>query len=155
MTIQPAVRTETRKIAVGVLALSVLMVAVFLILRRFDYTVLLGALLGSAAAIGNFFLMALSVQRAADSMPRLPAQEPEDPEAEEEDASERPLSEEAKRAGNRVRVSYALRLLLLAAIALLAVKLPCFHPVAALLPLLFPRIVIALMALLQKRQKEA
>ena len=75
MTIQPAVRQETKKIAVGVGVLSLLMIAVFLILRRFDFSVFLGALIGSAAAVLNFFLMALSVQKAADSMKPLPPAE--------------------------------------------------------------------------------
>ena len=66
VTIQPAVRQETGKIAAGVGVLSVLTAAVYLILGRFNYTVLLGLLLGMAFAIGNFFLMALTVQHAAE-----------------------------------------------------------------------------------------
>ena len=56
MKVQQAVRTETKKIAQGVILLSVLMISVFLILGRFDYTVLLGAMLGSLAAVANFLL---------------------------------------------------------------------------------------------------
>ena len=36
MKIEPAVKAETKKIAIGTAILSVLMIAVFLILRRFD-----------------------------------------------------------------------------------------------------------------------
>ena len=154
MTIQPAVKEETKKIAIGVMVLSALMVAVFLILRKFDYTVLLGALLGSGAAIGNFFLMALSVQKVASEMSPLPVEE-EKTEAEGEEEGDKPLSPEAKNARKKMQLSYTLRMLMLAGIAVLAVLLPCFHSVAALLPLLFPRIVIFIIGLIQKNQREA
>ena len=155
MRIQPAVRRETAKIALGTGILTVLMIAVFLILRRFDWTVLTGALLGYVAAVGNFFLMALTVQKAADEMKPLPTPEntdtaEEDGEAEEQD---QPLSEDAKRGKRRIQVSYILRMLGMAGIAILGVALPCFHPVATLLPMLFPRIVIALEgAMMHKNQ---
>ena len=155
MKVQPAVQAETKKMALGVGVLTVLMVAVFLILRQFDYTVLLGAALGACAAVGNFFLMALTVQKVTDGMPVLPKQEPEkDGEAEEEE-KEQPLSEEAARAGKKMQLSFLLRMLMLGAVAVLAITAPIFHPWAALLPMLFPRIVIALRSLFENKQKEA
>ena len=77
MKVQPAVQAETKKMALGVGVLTVLMIAVFLIIRKFDYTVALGAALGYAAAVGNFFLMALTVQKVTGDMPVLPKQEEE------------------------------------------------------------------------------
>lgn len=68
MKIQPAVRTETVRIAMGTAFFSLVMLLVFALLDRLDVTVVLGTLLGAGAAILNFFLMALSVQRAAESM---------------------------------------------------------------------------------------
>lgn len=154
MTIQPAVRQETKKIAVGVGVLSMLMIAVFLILRRFDFSVFLGALIGSAAAVLNFFLMALSVQKAADSMKPLPPAE----EAEQEEGTEgeeAPLSDEAKEARKRMQLSYTLRMLMMAGIAIVCVVLPFINSYAALIPMLFPRIVISVIGLIQKNPKEA
>lgn len=156
MTIQPVVKQETKKIALGVAVLSLLMIAVFLILRKFDFSVLLGAVIGSLAAIGNFFLMALSVQKAADSMPPLPPEEAEGEDSgEDKEEKEKPLSEEAKNAKKRMQLSYTLRMLMLAAIAIVSVSLPFVNSWAALIPMLFPRIVISLVGLLQKNQKEA
>lgn len=155
MTIQPVVKQETKKIAVGVIILSLLMVAVFLIIGKFDYTVLLGALIGSGAAVGNFFLMALSVQKAADTMPPLPPKEEKEGEDDTGEDKEPPLSEEAKNAKKRMQFSYTMRMLMLAAIAVAAVLLPFVNSWAALIPMLFPRIVISLIGLLQKNQKEA
>lgn len=155
MTIQPVVKQETKKIALGVAVLSLLMIAVFLILRKFDLSVLLGAVIGSLAAVGNFFLMALSVQKAADSMPPLPPEETEEDAGEDKEEKEKPLSEEAKNAKKRMQLSYTLRMLMMAAIAIAAVSLPFVNSWAALIPMLFPRIVISLIGLLQKNQKEA
>ncbi len=154
MKVQPAVQAETKKMALGVGVLTVLMIAVFLIIRQFDYTVLLGAILGFAAAVGNFFLMALTVQKVTGDMPVLPKQEEEAEETEEEE-KEQPLSDEAKQAGKKMQLSFLLRLLMLGGVAALAVTSPVFHPWASLLPMLFPRIVIALRSLFDNKQKEA
>ncbi len=154
MKVQPAVQAETKKMAMGVGVLTVLMIAVFLIIRQFDYTVLLGAALGCAAAVGNFFLMALTVQRVTDGMPVLPKREEEAEEAEDEE-KEQPISDEAKQAGKKMQLSFLLRMLMLGGVAALAITAPVFHPWAALLPLLFPRIVIALRSLFETKQKEA
>jgi hypothetical protein len=154
MKVQPAVQAETKKMALGVGVLTVLMIAVFLIIRKFDFTVLLGAILGCAAAVGNFFLMALTVQKVTGDMPVLPKKEEETDEAEDEE-KERPLSDEAKQAGKKMQLSFLLRMLMLGAVAVLAITAPVFHPWAALLPMLFPRIVIALRSLFETKQKEA
>lgn len=155
MKVQPAVQVETRKMALGVGVLTVLMIAVFLIIRQFDYTVLLGATLGFAAAVGNFFLMALTVQKVTGDMPALPKRDEAETEETGEEEKEQPLSDEAKQAGKRMQLSFLLRMLMLGGVAALAVTAPVFHPWAALLPMLFPRIVIALRSLFENKQKEA
>ena len=153
MKIDPAVREQTVRVAAGTAILTVLMIAVFLILGRFNYTVLLGAVLGCATAVGNFFLMALTVQHLTGNMPVLPREKEKDgPEdgneprdAQEEEKAAKPLSPEARQAGRRMQLSYVLRLLLIALVAVIALKVPAFDPWAALIPLLFPNIVIALL----------
>ena len=154
MQIQPAVKQETAKIAVGVGVLSALMAAVYLIIGRFTYRVLLGTLLGAAFAVGNFFLMALSVQRAAARMNgvQLPLRE------EEEDGCEpaaQELSPQAKQARQRMQLSYTGRMLMLAGMAALAYLLPCFELIPSLIPLLFPRIVIFIQGIMMKKETPA
>ncbi|MBQ7455979.1 MAG: ATP synthase subunit I [Clostridia bacterium] len=159
MKVSAEVRQTTAKIAAGVGVLTLLMVAVFLIVGRFDYTVLLGALLGALFAILNFFWMAMGVQRAVDSMDGVqvaPEEEPADGETpEEEEPIKKPLSPEATHAGRRMQASYFLRMVVLAGVAILAIKLPWFNGLAACLPLLFPRIVIFVMNLLEKKETTA
>ena len=117
---------ETVYIAAWMLVFSMLTQAVFLVLSRWSYTVLLGNLLGGGAAVLNFFLMGLSVQKALEK-------------------------EEEKDAKQVLRLSRTLRMLFLFVVAVIGVTVPCFHYVAALIPLLFPRIAIAFRPLFDKK----
>ncbi len=155
MKIEPAVQAETKKIAVGTAILTVLMIAVFLVLRQFDWRVLTGAVLGYLATVGNFFAMAMTVQGVTNSMPVLPRQEQDETE-ETDEKKNAPLSDEAKQAGKKMQASFVLRMLLIGAIAAVAVtQTQLFNPWAALLPLLFPNILITLRRFTGFDQKEA
>lgn len=115
--IDKTVVKETVYIAVFSLIFSVLLQSVFLILKRWDYTVLLGNLLGCTAAVLNFFLMGLTVQKAVG------------------------LDEEG--AKNKVKLSQMLRMFMLVAFAACAFLFKDYFNVAAFaIPLIFPRIAI-------------
>lgn len=151
--IQPAVKQETRKIAVGVAALTAVMLLVFYLLGYFDVRAVLGAILGAAAAVGNFFLMAMGVQRAAEKMNGVEAAA--DPEAADpESESEKQLAQRKKNAKHGMQLSYYGRMLLIIAVAALAIYVPCFNPAAALLPLLFPQLVVFINQFIQDRKGE-
>ena len=122
--IDPAVKQETLYIATFTLILSVLLQSVFLIISRWDYTVLLGNLLGFSATVGNFFLMGLTVQNAV---------------VKEED--------EAKKL---IKASQQLRLFGMLAVALIGYLVPVFNLYAVVIPYLFPRIAIALRPVIKK-----
>lgn len=117
---------ETKYIALWVLILSVLMQACFLLLQRWDYTVLCGNLLGAFAAVLNFFLMGLTVQGALDK--------------------------DEKDVKTAMRLSQMYRNVLLLAVAVAGVLVPCFDGWATILPLLFPRIAIALRPLVKRHE---
>ena len=121
MKVSSAVWKETVHVAAGVLIGDLIMLAVFFALKKLDYTVLLGALLGSVAAIGNFFVMGLSIQKAMD-----------DPD----------------NAKKLVQRSYTLRMIAMAAIMIVGFVLPWFHKVAVVIPILLPGITIQAMRLL-------
>lgn len=121
MKLSPAILKETKHIALGVLIGDVLMIAVFALLKKLDYTVFLGALLGSAAAVLNFFLMCVRAQKALA-----------DPD----------------RAAMIIRRSYTVRMVFMVAVMAAGVAAPCFHVVAVVLPFLFPSIAIKMMQLL-------
>ena len=65
MKLQKAVVDETRRIAIGSAIGTLIMLAVFAAIGRFDSTVVLGALLGYVTAVLNFFLLSVTVQQAA------------------------------------------------------------------------------------------
>lgn len=124
--IDPTVIKETGYIAAMVFIFSLLLQSVFLIIGKWDYTVLTGNLLGFAAAVGNFFLMGLSVQSS--------------------------LGKEEKDAKNLMKISQSLRLLLVFVIALIGYLVPVFNTIAVLIPLLFPRIAVALRPAFMKKR---
>lgn len=128
MKVEDAVRLETKRIAAGTVILSVVMEAVYLLGGWWDYTVLLGNLLGAAGAVLNFFLMGLTIQQAAQ--------------------------EDQKKASNLIKLSQLLRLLMLFVVAIVGVCLPCFDMWAALIPLFFPRLVIPAIQYVEKRKGE-
>ncbi len=122
MKLQPASKRELKHISIGVLTGSVLMLAVFALIGQFRLSVLWGALLGDAAAVGNFYYLCRSVQRAA-------------------------AADELK-ARLIMRASYSGRMLIsAAALALGLLFQELFHWVAILIPLLLPRATILVMQL--------
>ncbi len=122
--LDPAVKQETQYIACWVMIFSVLMQAVFLLLGHWDYTVLLGNVLSASAAILNFLLLGITVQRA--------------------------VAKDEKDARALIKFSQTYRLLGLLAIAVIGFVVPVFHTVAVLIPLLFPRVAIAFRPLFKK-----
>ncbi len=116
--IDKTVLRETVYIACVTVILSLLMQSVFLVINHWDYTVLLGNILGIIASVGNFFLMGLTVQSAVQKEP-----------------------DEAKKL---VKLSQTLRLFALLIIALIGYIVPVFNIIAFAIPLLFPRIAIFL-----------
>lgn len=124
--IQPAVKKETKKVMLYTGAGVVLMWIVFAVLHGvmpdqvpFDYTVILGGMGGGIIAVLNFFLMGLTVQKAASC-------------------------EDESAARARLRASYSQRMLLQMLWAVAAIAAPCFQFAAGLIPLLFPSLGIKL-----------
>ena len=158
LKVEQAVRQETIRIAAGVAVLTVLMIGVFLIIGQFSMPVLWGALLGAVFAVGNFFLMAMAVQRAVNKMDgvHLPPKTEEEEAAEAEDPkAAKQLTPEGKQIRGSIQRSYLLRMLLLGGMAVMAIELPVFDAVAALVPLLFPRIVIFLEGIFLNKENNA
>lgn len=119
--VDPTVKKETGFIALAVLILSVLTQAVFLIIGKWDCTVLAGNLYGAAIAVGNFFLMGLTVQHCLTMQP-----------------------DDAKK---RMKLSQQGRLLMLLVLCMVGAALPWFNTVALLVPQFFPRIGVTIRGL--------
>lgn len=157
MRVQESVRKMTLIILAGELVLTGIMLVVFACLGRFDGSVLLGALLGACFAVLNFFLMGLSVQKAAEQMQgaQLPPEEDDSDDIHSDEIqADKPLSPQAQEAKKKMQLSYGGRMLMMVGVAVLGLVLPCFHPLAVVIPMLFPRLVIMMQGFVMK-QKEA
>ena len=130
--IQPAVKKETKKVSVITIIGVILMWIVFAILHfikpesiPLDYTVFIGGIGGGAIAILNFFLMGLTVQKAA-------------------------AAEDEGTARMKIKASYSQRMMLEIIWVIIAIVAPCFQFVAGIAPLLFPGTGIKIVGIFYK-----
>jgi len=114
--IDAAVIKETKYIALWVLVLSALMQAVFLVIGKWDHTVLLGNALSGSAVVLNFFFMGLGIQKA--------------------------LEKDEKEAKSAMKLSQSYRFLFLIIVLVVGAAAPCFNIWAVVVPMLFPRVAI-------------
>ena len=126
--VDPAIIKETGFIALVTFILSVILESVFLIIGMWDFSVLLGNLLGAVIGILNFFLMGLGLQKA--------------------------LNKEAKEAKATVSFSHTIRFFLMAAVIVLAIILDIFNVLSAVLSLFFPTIGVYIRAIAIKKNLE-
>lgn len=127
--IKPAVLKETKHIAIGVGIGLAIMIAVLAIIGKLDIKAAYSAALGGIYAIGNFFWLAMSVQKAADT------------------------NGDVAKGKSIIKLSYNVRLLILLGFALLMMKVPVFTWYAALIPVFFPRITIMAMGFIKPKNK--
>ena len=134
MKLQDAVKKETTLMATGCAVCCAVTHIAFGVLHiflpenvPFDYRVILGAVLGSAVAVGNFFWMAVSVQKVSGC-------------------------EDDDRAKALWRTSFRYRTLIQLAWGLLAILLPFINTVAGIVPLFFPSIVIKVRGLFPQKE---
>ena len=130
MKLQDAVKKETGIIAagpaVGVLVLYVVFYVLHMVVpdwAPFDIKVILGGIGGFIVAVGNFFWMAVSVQKVAS------------------------ITDE-ERARRTMSVSYRYRTMLQFLWVILAIVLPVFNLVSGIAPLFIPSIIIKLRGIL-------
>ena len=114
---QQSIVKETKRIGVGTVIMLVVMLAVYAVLGKFTVGVLLGGLLGSADAIFNFFMLGMTLQKAASMT-------------------------DQQMAHMKVRSSYSTRMIGMLILAVVAFALPFVEGIPCLIALLFPRATI-------------
>lgn len=124
--IDDTVRRETVYIAVWVVILSVILQAVFLVVGQWNFGVLVSNFLSAAAAIANFLLMGITIQKA--------------------------VNKEQKDAAQMMKFSQSGRMFMQFAAA--AVGVLFFNPITAIVPLFFPRIAIVFRPFIGKKTDE-
>lgn len=128
MDSRKAVMKETLLVTVGVLLCSAIMVGVYALLGYFSLNVLFSALGGSLIIILNYFFLAVTVSLAADK-------------------AEQGKADEAKKL---IRLSPAVRLVVMAAALFIGIKAGG-NVIALVLPLVFLRPVLMLGEFFRKR----
>ena len=123
MKLSPSVVRESRRIALGVGVMCAVMLLVFLVIGKMTWPVIAGAATGYALAVGNFFVMALNVQKLLDSV------------TSGDEGAEKTIKA-------KMRLSYNYRMLFVVAALLVAIFVFNVNWITALMPLLFPQIVI-------------
>ena len=114
---QQSIVKETKRIGVGTVIMLVVMLAVYAVLGKFTVGVLIGGLLGSAYAIFNFFMLGMTLQKAASMT-------------------------DQQMAHMKVRSSYSTRMIGMLVLAVVAFALPFVEGIPCLIALLFPRATI-------------
>ena len=115
MKLQPESKKELTRIACGTAICTAVMWVIFAALHlvgwvKFDYTVVLGSLIGAAVAIGNFAGICIVCQKVIDE-------------------------QDEKRRKATLQASYNVRMLLQAVWIIVSIGAPCFQPFAGVLPL--------------------
>ena len=124
--IDKVVYKEVAFVGAWVVIFSAVMEAVFLIIGKWDYTVLLGNLLSGAVGVVNFLLLALTVQKAL-------------------------ATGDPKRAASKMKISQLVRLLAMGGVCALGATLDCFNLWATLIPLLFPRLSLIIRQIMLRK----
>ena len=139
---------ESLFLLLGELIVSVIVVAVYLLIDKFSYTVVTGLLLGCTVTVLNFFFMAFSTLRAFDK-----AVEARGDKEMDDDEAEKFAEEHKASVNNAVKLSFIVRTLTMIATLVAAFLLEWFDVVATLIPLLMLRPIITVKALITERKE--
>lgn len=123
------VKRESIQIAIGEMLLVGVMFIVFWVLGRFDWTVLVGGLVGGGLTILNFYIMALNAVSASDKA----------------------VKNDVNGGKTLMRLSYTARYAVIFIVLCVLAITKIGHPVACALPLVFIQPVIIVKNLLMKK----
>lgn len=119
---------ETLYLAIGEVLCSIIMILLYVLLDAFDVSVLLGALIGSALGIANFFLMAVGADAAADKA----------------------VTQNVSGGQKTMKLSYTLRLGVIFIVLFICAKSGLCDALAMVLPIAFVRPVLTVVEFFRK-----
>ena len=136
-----AVRRETARVAAGVFALVAVMLLIYAIIGKFSPPVLLGGVYTGLLTVANFFIMGMTVQGITNR-------------AAEKERSEQEIADLTIEMKNRMKLSYNMRMIALFALLVLGIAVFKFDPLATILPVVFPTIVVRVLQIMQARRPD-
>ena len=134
-----AVRRETARVAAGVFALVAVMLAVYAVIGKFSVPALLGGVYTGLLTVVNFFVMGMTVQGITNR-------------AAEKARTEQEIAELTLEMKNRMKLSYNLRMIALFALMVAGIAVFKFDPIATILPILFPSLVIRVLQIMEAKR---
>ncbi len=134
-----AVRRETARVATGVFALVAVMLAVYAVIGKFSVPALLGGVYTGLLTVVNFFIMGMTVQGITNR-------------AAEKARTEQEIVELTLEMKNRMKLSYNLRMIALFALLVAGIAVFKFDPIATILPILFPSLVIRVLQIMEAKR---
>ena len=123
---------KTLVLLVGQIFCVAAVCGVFALLGRFDRTVVFGGVIGAAMAVGNFFLMAVAADRAADQA----------------------VEQDVKGGKATIKLSYTVRTIAIFVVLFALAKSGLCHVVAVVLPLAFVRPILMVSEFFRKEKKQ-
>lgn len=134
-----AVRQQTARVALGVLALVALMLVVYAVIGRLTLSVALGGLYAGCLGVLNFFVMGMMVQSVTERMA-------------EKERTEQEITDLSIQMQNRMKISYNMRMVALFALLVLGIAVFKFDALATILPSVFPSIVIRVLQIMEAKK---
>lgn len=119
---------ETALLGAGELVCVAAMAGIFAMLDRFDYTVILGGIIGALIAVGNFFFMAIASNAAADKA----------------------MEDDVKTGKSMVKASYGARLVAIGVLLFVFAKSGHCNLLALVCPMLFVFPIITVIEFFRK-----
>lgn len=123
---------QVGRMALATAGCSAIMLAIYAVVGRFTTAVLLGGLLGTVIAVGNFLALSITVSNALDRAA---------------------AGDNSVKARMSIQSSSVVRTAILAVIYVLLFRAEVCDPLAALLPLLFAQAAIKLIEFFRKDSK--
>lgn len=138
---------EVAALIIGEALVSLAVIIIFILLKKFSYQVVFGTLLGTAVTLINFAILSATANRAID---RAMQNRPEG-ELDEDEAAEF-AAKNQNQLQNAMRVSYLIRTATMVATLVLAFLLKdVFHVIATVIPLIAFQPIIAISTILKRR----
>ena len=132
MDMRKYVLRQTAVVALGEVIGVAAMIGIFALLGHLDRTVLLGGIVGGLVAVANFFVMAITVNIAADKAE----------------------NQNVKGGQATIKLSYALRMLVMAVVLFAFAKSGICNVIALVVPLIFTRFTLTLQEFFRRKPGE-
>ena len=133
---------QTARVAAGTFIMAAVMLVVYAAIGRLSWPVALGAVYTSLLTVVNFFAMGMKVHDIAER-------------AAEKQRDEVELQEFTKQMEARMRLNRNWRMIVLFVMIILGIRLLGFDPLATILPIAFPTVVVRVLQIIDIKRESS